>query len=676
MIALWTALLALAVLWPAHALSAFDGVPLSGAAEAIGIGIVLPSLWWLNRRFVLTRAGRVLIVALAVVKLLDWVALPQHGLCATASTAAPFAGTITMIPIDEPTGALRSWDMRADWRAASPRCTAIVDRAYASTDEFPAWFRNLLAPIRPTAPIDFRVTGYMDVDAPGSLTIDTAGAMAVAGTIGDVRVSASAGQQAAAALGRGVHRIDLVATLHEGAWAFAPRWNGDDAWRRARFTVVQGGTVDRLVAPVTAAASTLLVIALCVTWAWSCWSAAGWSRAALAWAAGAGVIFSICGATSHFDRLVPVALLAAGAVPTARRARNVRGMFVLIGVPWLALMVARAWPLIGRVTLFSSGDDWQMYQAAAYRIVMNGYWIQGGTPTFLFQPLYRWVVGFLHLVFGDSSVGETYLDAFCLLAAALLIAAAVRRACGYRWGVVAGALTLSTFTVSSIWYLIGRSLSEITGLGLMVAAAALLLRARRGSIGAAAAAGVCATLMFYTRLNHLLVTAVLLVWTLPLGTPMAWRDLVRAASRVPPATIAMYAGTVAVGVTLFATRTWWYTGHFSVLYGTSFGAQQTGFVPAKMAEAIAAQVTLREPPAVDVRSLLVVAGAVLAVLSMVQLPGLTRLPASLAIMTVGTIAGSLVAHTHDYPGRMSVHVVPFAVGVTTCAIARFARVAR
>jgi len=52
---------------------------------------------------------------------------------------------------------------------------------------------------------------------------------------------------------------------------------------------------------------------------------------------------------------------------------------VLVGVPWLALFVARAWSQIGRVTIYSSGDDWLMYQVAAYRVSLNGYWAQGGS---------------------------------------------------------------------------------------------------------------------------------------------------------------------------------------------------------------------------------------------------------------------------------------------------------
>ena len=670
MTALWTALLALAVLWPAHTLSAFDGVPLSGAPEAVVIGVIFPALWWLHRSFLRQRAAHVLIVALLLVRVVDWTALPQHGLCLSASTAAPFDGTITTIPIEEPTGALRSWDVRADWRAASPRCTAIVDRAYTATAEFPAAWRNLIAAIRPDARIDLRVSGLLNATDGGTFTIDAARAMTIDGTIDEAPVRANAGRQITMPMSAGVHPIALHAILGDGEWTLRPLWDGRDAWKAVRFTIAPSNTFDRIVSPMLAALSTLFVVALAGGWTWSCAAAARWSPVTITWTLALTVTFAICGATGRFDRVAALALLAAAWLPVAARERRVRGAFMLIGVPWLSLFVARSWPLIGRVTMFSAGDDWQMYQAAAYRIVMNGYWIQGGTPTFLFQPLYRWIVGLLHLLFGDSSVGDTYLDAFCLLAAALLVVAAVRRAFGYRWGVIAGALTLSTFTVSAIWYLIGRSLSEIAGLGFMVAAAALLVGARRGSIGSAAAAGLCATMMFYTRLNHLLVTAFLLAWMLPLRTATNWRDVVRALARVPAAPVATYAAVVAVGVLLFAARTWWYAGHFSILYGTSFGAQQTGFQPSKMVEAVASQLSMREPPALDPRSVLVAVGAVIAALAACQVPGASAIPAVLAIMTVGTIAGSFVAHTHDYPGRMSVHVVPFAVAMTTCVAAR------
>jgi hypothetical protein len=43
------------------------------------------------------------------------------------------------------------------------------------------------------------------------------------------------------------------------------------------------------------------------------------------------------------------------------------------------------------------------------------------------------------------------------------------------------------------------------------------------------------------------------------------------------------------------------------------------------------------------------------------------------LLTVGALAGSFFAHTHEYPGRMSVHVVPFAVAMSVCAAARLIR---
>jgi hypothetical protein len=50
-----------------------------------------------------------------------------------------------------------------------------------------------------------------------------------------------------------------------------------------------------------------------------------------------------------------------------------------------------------------------------------------------------------------------------------------------------------------------------------------------------------------------------------------------------------------------------------------------------------------------------------------------RLSAPIALVTIGTIAGSFFAHTHEYPGRMSVHVVPFAVAASVCAASQLAR---
>jgi hypothetical protein len=79
---------------------------------------------------------------------------------------------------------------------------------------------------------------------------------------------------------------------------------------------------------------------------------------------------------------------------------------------------------------------------------------------------------------------------------------------------------------------------------------------------------------------------------------------------------------------------------------------------------------MNEPPSPDLRAVLIVAGAVLSVFALLQAPRFSRLPFSIAIVTVGACASSLFAHTHNYPGRMSIHLAPFAIAMTANAGAR------
>ena len=679
LVALWTIALAIAVLWPARVLSPLDGAPLNGRAEALLIGVVLPALWWLDREFLLRRVARTAIIALLALKLAVHLTIPQHGLCARFSTPAPFNGTISTITIDEPRGTLRSWDVRADSRATAPRCTAILDGPYRSRPEFPSWFVNLLNALRPDATsVALDVDGYVSVGDAGRLVIETGRDMVVAGHVGAEPVTAEGGRAIAVPLAEGSHPISLRATFTGEDWRFVPLWNGGDAWSAARLTVSPSGWLDRAAWRAVSIATPALVLLLLAAWVMS--SVVRYAPGpALVWTMAVTALFAIAGASGRFERGVTLLLAASVLVPVARRHQNVRGAFFLIGIPWLALFVAASWTQIGRVTVYSLGDDWQMYQAAAYRIFMHGYWIQGGSPTFLFQPLYRWIAGALHVLFGDSSVGEVYWDAGCLLVAALTCFGIVKHVSGFRWGIAAAAMTLATFTMSPIWYLIGRGLSEISALGWMSAAMMFLMHARLGDARSALAAALFAVLMFYTRLNHLLLAWFLLACLMPTRTPAAAREMLAAIGRTRLRPALAYAAAIVAGVVLFAAHTWWYAGHFSVIYGTSFGAQQTGLrwatiaspaVWTRIGEAFAAQLSMREPAAIDPRSTLVAAGAVLSVLALAQLPYFRRLPASLALVTVGTIAGSFFAHTHDYPGRMSVHVVPFAVGMSACAAAQ------
>src|SRR5439155_1458910 len=134
------------------------------------------------------------------------------------------------------------------------------------------------------------------------------------------------------------------------------------------------------------------------------------SLRALAWTACASALLGGLAATNHVaGALWCVGGLALAAiVPVPARLRNVFGAFVLLGIPWLTLIVTAKADNIGRFRLYAWGNDYWMYQRFGYRIVMQGYWLEGGTKNFYFQPFYRWVSGLLHLAFGDSSIGEFF----------------------------------------------------------------------------------------------------------------------------------------------------------------------------------------------------------------------------------------------------------------------------
>ena len=75
-------------------------------------------------------------------------------------------------------------------------------------------------------------------------------------------------------------------------------------------------------------------------------------------------------------------------------------------------------------------------------------------------------------------------------------------------------------------------------------------------------------------------------------------------------------------------------------------------------------VWMNEPPGFDPRALAVFAGSGLAVLALLQVPRLNRLPFRIAAAAAGAMLGSAFVHTHNYPGRMSIHLMPFAVAMS------------
>ena len=356
--------------------------------------------------------------------------------------------------------------------------------------------------------------------------------------------------------------------------------------------------------------------------------------------------------------------------------RNAFGASLMVGAPFLAIFLSVGLPQIGVFTWYSSGDDWWMFQRYAYRIFLQGYWLEAGQLTFWFQPFYRYINGALHMVFGDSSVGELWWDAACLGVGACFSFSVVRRFAGFRWALGAAALTLAIMMLGPGWYLIGRGLSEISSMGFIYGAALASVRARRGDPVALAATAVCCALAFYTRLNNLPTVCALAVCAMPIRQPVIgiWRPATwRRASR--PALLAIIGG-IAVAMWLFTWRTYHYTGRLDMFFGTQAGHLAVWNAEKPVVEnvsnilgSLAMVITMTDPPTLDVRAVPVVGGMLVATLGLIGVPTLRAMPLGASALVLSGVAGALVARGTAYPGRFSVHLIPGAVTLFVCALA-------
>jgi hypothetical protein len=674
---LWGLVAASALLWPDRIASPFDGVPLDRAVEVVFIGAVFPALWVFHPRFLATRFARAAIVALVIWRAFTAMALVQDGWCVRFEPSRPYA--------KDAKGAPHAWDLRADWRADDPACSAIMTRSYRTYREFPAWFFNLPPPneswpvpedLPPEATTGLEVRGFVTTSTPGVLDVDLGpglnATLAVDGRVAAPPVS----------LEPGVHQVVVSGTMKGRRWWLVPQWNGDDLWSSVTATVQRPSTTTLTWRRWARWIPLAITASFLAAWIVSALARVG-SIAVLAWMVGTSLV--IARLLTHDQVMAArwvIALLAAAAfVPVPPRLRNASGAFLLVGVPWTAFIATYTLPAIGVWILYDWGNDYWMFQRYGYRIVMQGYWLEGGTPTFYFQPFYRWISGVLHAIFGDSSAGEFYWEGACLLAGAMLSFRVTRPFAGFRWGVVAAVAPLAVFSLSTASDLIGRGLSEISSAGLLSMAALCAMRGRGRSTAAAIGAGVLATLAFYTRLNNLLMAFGVAVFALPpwlrvraLARPLAWWR------HVSWRTLMIVPAVIGLGLLGFAWRTWYYTGVFSVFHGTQrhiVAIWQPG-MPLRtilywMGYNMMVVLSVNDPPRFDIFASPVLVGAIVAVLSIARLPRLRELPAAAVLFFFAAIAGSFIARGWAYAPRFSMHVMPITCALAVCGVASVLR---
>jgi hypothetical protein len=367
--------------------------------------------------------------------------------------------------------------------------------------------------------------------------------------------------------------------------------------------------------------------------------------------------------------------------------QNIRGAFVLLGPAWLALNVIVTYRShgFGRVQTVMPGNDWWVFQRSAYLIYMNGFWLQGGEDAFWFQPFYRWIAGALHMLFGQSHVGENYWDAIGVLIFAVFSFEVVRIVRGMTWGLGAAALVLVAFVSGPGYIFIGHGLSEISSAALIYLAAIVVIRAREQQSSRLLMLGAGVALVgVWTRLNNLPMAVATALFACPLSEPAAslWKPRRWLEPTWWPPLIVVPA-VIAFGMFLFAVRTWYYTGHFSVFYGTQAAllavwqpGMSAGAAARAMLDSVLMVATTTDPPSYHNGAVPIMAGLIVALAALSGAGVFGRLPLPLMAFTLAAFSSALIARGNAYSGRFSIHVVAATVAILICAIAEAAQLAR
>jgi hypothetical protein len=680
----WGALTLLVLWWPARIAGPVDGAPLDGGIEAIALGLLAPVLCWFHGGFFKTTPAKLLIAGIALLRIAD-AQSTQGGFCVRFDPERQI--------VRDQTGKPHSWDVRADWRSPDPQCSAVMTEAWTTFKRFPVWFFNLAPPDNnlptpddrpPYTTLKMTVVGYLDVREAGTLDLQVGKYSPTTLVVGGRPAEQSGESSYRVDVVPGLQLMQVDSTLGGNEWHFNASFNQQPFGSRGfpLTTIVRPGSIDRSAArSIVGWLSTALIALFLIAWIVGAIRAWG-DIPSWVWAVTAALLLGYVAPRPGNDFVVGdlarwsvTALALAAVMPLREQLRTVRGAFVLIGIPWLTFIAVGGFDHVAKFSFYAGGDDQWTFQRFAYRIYLQGYFLEGGEPTFWFQPGYRWIAGALHLVFGDSSLGEFHWDGIFLLITAMFAFEAVRRTAGFRWGLIAAVVVLGLVMHGPPLVYWGSGLSENAAAGFIYGAALAAMCADnwRLRIGA----GILATLGFYVRLNNLPLAFAIAVFAIPADVRArdAWRPR-RWWSRVNVRTGATIIGVVALGMLLFTLRTWYYTGTFSFFAGTTMNVNsiyQPGMPMAELARRMIDSawmvLSMNDPPRFAWYATPLIVAPLLAAGALLGVPRLREVPLPIVLFFLASISGALVARGVAYSGRFSTIVIGSATALTVAAIA-------
>jgi len=266
------------------------------------------------------------------------------------------------------------------------------------------------------------------------------------------------------------------------------------------------------------------------------------------------------------------------------------------------------------------------------------------------------------MIFGDSSVGQAYWDAAAAAMIMLFAYRVVAPLAGFTWGMLAAVMPMAMFLLGPALEFVGFGLSEISSAGLIYLAALFVMRHR--GVRDLIVAGALVVLGFYTRLNNLPMAIAVAVFAVPLTLPAGswwrikeWLPLVRWRA------VAAIGVSLGIGGVLFAWRTWYYTGVFSVFYGTQrehLAVWKPGMSASEAAAAMISSVMMvvtgHDPARLTLYAAPLVVAGVISVAAIAGIRPFRSAPLPVVALYLAGLSGALVTRGWAYEGRFSIHL--------------------
>lgn len=98
-----------------------------------------------------------------------------------------------------------------------------------------------------------------------------------------------------------------------------------------------------------------------------------------------------------------------------------KNYFYLFCLPVLFYWLRINFHELENTSFWTGGDDWHTFQEFSRSIVINNEWLRAGEDVFYFRPGVRYIFALLHIMFGDSSFAQKFLDAWSVIGIGLII---------------------------------------------------------------------------------------------------------------------------------------------------------------------------------------------------------------------------------------------------------------